>query len=84
VFRDKDLQTRAKQFGALAVLDKPIDIDDLRNTVNGFLHHLAEDRDSLSQVLHTLCYCKSMELHRHLGRGGQLSRVPCFATSHDC
>ena len=32
--RDKELQTKAKQFGALAVLDKPLDIDELRQIVS--------------------------------------------------
>jgi len=34
VFRDKDLQAKANQFGALAVLDKPLDLNELRETVN--------------------------------------------------
>jgi DNA-binding NtrC family response regulator len=50
VFRDKDLQARVKQFGALAVLDKPLDIDGLRKIVNSSLGHLTEARDSLSHV----------------------------------
>lgn len=49
-FRDKELQAKAKQFGALAVLDKPLDIDELREIVNNSLHHLTEDRNSLSHV----------------------------------
>jgi DNA-binding NtrC family response regulator len=47
VFRDKDLQAKAKSFGALAVLEKPLDIDDLRKIVNSSLHHLTEDRGQL-------------------------------------
>ena len=49
-FRDKDLQSRVKQFGALAVLDKPLDIDDLRKIVSSSLGHLTEERDNLSHV----------------------------------
>jgi AmiR/NasT family two-component response regulator len=49
-FRDRELQAKAKQFGALAVLDKPLDIGDLREIVNRSLHHLTGDRDSLSHV----------------------------------
>jgi DNA-binding NtrC family response regulator len=37
VFRDKELQAKANHFGALAVLDKPITIDDLREIVNSAL-----------------------------------------------
>ena len=50
VFRDKDLQVKAKQFGALAVLDKPLDIDELRQIVNTSLRLLTEDRDSFGIV----------------------------------
>ena len=46
-FRDRELQAKAKQFGALAVLDKPLDIDDLREIVNSSLHPLTEDRGQL-------------------------------------
>jgi CheY-like chemotaxis protein len=49
-FRDKELQVKAKQFGALAVLDKPLDIDELRQIVNTSLHDLTEDRDSFGSV----------------------------------
>jgi DNA-binding NtrC family response regulator len=49
-FRDRDLQVKAKQFGALAVLDKPIDIDELRQIVNTYLHPLTEDRDRFGIV----------------------------------
>jgi len=38
VFRDKELRVKAKQVGALAVLDKPLDIDELRQIVNTSLH----------------------------------------------
>jgi DNA-binding NtrC family response regulator len=48
VFGDKELQVKAKQFGALAVLDKPLDIDDLREIVNSALHPLPEDRGQLA------------------------------------
>jgi FixJ family two-component response regulator len=48
VFRDKDLQAKAKSFGALAVLDKPLDINDLREFVNRSLHLLTEEETSLS------------------------------------
>lgn len=50
VFGDKELQVKAKQFGALAVLDKPLDIDDLREIVNSSLHHLTEDQGQLVAV----------------------------------
>ena len=43
-FRDQELQAKALQFGALAVLDKPLDIDNLREIVNGSLHQLTEGR----------------------------------------
>ena len=49
-FRDRDLQVKAKRFGALAVLDKPIDIDELRQIVNTYLHPLTEDRDGFGIV----------------------------------
>jgi DNA-binding NtrC family response regulator len=49
-FRDKDLQVKVNQFGALAVLDKPLDVAELRQVVSTFLHHSAEDRDSLDIV----------------------------------
>jgi len=48
VFRDKDLRTKAKSFGALAVLDKPLDVDELREIVNRSLHLLTGVRASLS------------------------------------
>jgi len=50
VFRDNALQVKAKQFGALAVLDKPLDIDELRQIVNTSLRLLTEDRDSFGIV----------------------------------
>jgi CheY-like chemotaxis protein len=50
VLRDQALQVKAKQFGALAVLDKPIDIDELRRIVNTFLHDLTEAQDSFGIV----------------------------------
>jgi DNA-binding NtrC family response regulator len=43
-FRDKELQAKAIQFGALAVLDKPLDIDNLREIVNSSLHQLTGER----------------------------------------
>ncbi len=48
VFGDKELRVKAKQFGALAVLDKPLDIDNLREIVNSVLHPLPEDRGQLA------------------------------------
>jgi CheY-like chemotaxis protein len=36
-FGDDELHAKAHQLGALAVLDKPLDIDDLRDLVNGYL-----------------------------------------------
>ena len=50
VFRDKELQVKARQFGALTVLDKPLDVDELRQIVNTFMHHPMEDRDSFGSV----------------------------------
>jgi DNA-binding NtrC family response regulator len=50
VFRDKELYVKAKQFGALAVLDKPLDIDELRQIVNASLRYLTEERGSLGGV----------------------------------
>jgi DNA-binding response OmpR family regulator len=47
VLRDKELQAKVKQFGALAVLDKPLDIDDLREIVNSSLRR-TEARTSFS------------------------------------
>jgi CheY-like chemotaxis protein len=41
VSRDQELQAKANRFGALAVLEKPIDIDDLRETVDRSLRQLA-------------------------------------------
>jgi len=55
VYRDKGLQVKAKQFGALAVLEKPLDIDELRQIVNTFLHHLTVERDSLGSVSLSAC-----------------------------
>jgi DNA-binding NtrC family response regulator len=51
VFGDRELQVKAKQFGALAVLDKPLDIDELRQIVNTSLHHLTENRDSFGVAM---------------------------------
>jgi DNA-binding NtrC family response regulator len=48
VLGDKELQVKAKQFGALAVLDNSLDIDDLREIVNSALHPLPEDRGQLA------------------------------------
>jgi DNA-binding NtrC family response regulator len=48
VFRDKELQAKANHFGALAVLDKPLDIDDLRGIVNSSLHPLTEEGSTLA------------------------------------
>ena len=50
VYGDRELQTKAKQFGALAVLEKPLDIDELRQIVNRSLHYLTEDLSSLPYV----------------------------------
>jgi FixJ family two-component response regulator len=36
-FGDKELDAKAKQLGAIALLDKPLDIDYLRELVNEFL-----------------------------------------------
>jgi CheY-like chemotaxis protein len=47
---DKELQAKARQFGAVAVLDKPLDVDELRQIVNRCLHYLTEDFSSLSYV----------------------------------
>ena len=49
-FRDKELQVKAAQFGAVAVLDMPLDIDNLLEIVNGFLHRLTGQRDSMQQI----------------------------------
>ena len=49
-FRDKELQVKAAQFGAVAVLDMPLDIDNLLEIVNGFLHRLTGQRDSMPQI----------------------------------
>jgi DNA-binding response OmpR family regulator len=38
-FGDKELHIKAKQFDAVAVLDKPLDFDNLRDLVNSFLRH---------------------------------------------
>jgi CheY-like chemotaxis protein len=55
VFRDKELHAKAKQFGALAVLDKPLDIDELRQIVDASLHYLTKDRDCLGSVCLSAC-----------------------------
>jgi DNA-binding NtrC family response regulator len=52
VHGDQELQAKTKQFGALAVLDKPLDMDELRQIVNRFLHHLTEDR-AACRTLHS-------------------------------
>jgi DNA-binding NtrC family response regulator len=49
-FRDKELHVKAEQFGALAVLDNPLDIDNLRQIVNSFLHQLTGVRGSMPQI----------------------------------
>jgi len=43
VYGDKDLDAKTKQFGALAVLEKPLDMNDLRQVVNRSLHYLTEN-----------------------------------------
>lgn len=50
VYGDKELRAKAKQFGALAVLEKPLDIDELCQIVNRSLHYLTDDLDSLPYV----------------------------------
>ena len=49
-FRDMELHVKAEQFGALAVLDNPLEIDDLRQIVNSFLHQLTGARGSMPQI----------------------------------
>jgi len=50
VHRDHELQAKAKQFGALAVLDKPFDVGELRQIVNRSLHYLTKDWGPLLYV----------------------------------
>jgi CheY-like chemotaxis protein len=38
-FGDKELPAKARAFDAVAVLEKPIEMANLRNLVNSFLHH---------------------------------------------
>jgi DNA-binding NtrC family response regulator len=38
-FGEKELHVKARPFGAVAVLEKPIEMANLRDLVNGFLHH---------------------------------------------
>jgi len=47
-FGDKELPMKAKQFGALAMLDEPLDINDFRGTVNSALQALPEERGQLA------------------------------------
>ena len=49
-FGDKELQAKMKQFGALAMVDAPLDIDNLREIVNSSLDRLAEERGSTLRV----------------------------------
>jgi DNA-binding NtrC family response regulator len=49
-FRDKELQAKAIQFGAIAVLDKPLDIDNLREIVNSSLHQQTGERCSAADA----------------------------------
>ena len=49
-FREKELQARAVQFGALAVLDKPLDIDRLREIVNSSLHQPTGEQTGTPRV----------------------------------
>ena len=50
IYGDKELLAKAKQFGALAVVEKPLDMDDLRQIVNRSLRHLTADFASLPHV----------------------------------
>jgi DNA-binding NtrC family response regulator len=50
-YGDKKLQVKAKQFGALAMVDTPLDLDNLRQIVNSSLDRLAEERDSTPRML---------------------------------
>jgi DNA-binding NtrC family response regulator len=50
VYGDQALQAKARQFGALAVLEKPLEMDDLRQVVNRSLRHLTVDLASLPHV----------------------------------
>jgi DNA-binding NtrC family response regulator len=47
---DQELQAKARQFSALAVLEKPLELDDLRQIVNRSLGHLTADFASLPHV----------------------------------
>ncbi len=44
---DKELQVEARPFEAVAVLEKPIDMANLRDLVNSFLHHPTGERGGL-------------------------------------
>ena len=43
-FGDKELDVKARAFDAVAVLEKPIEIANLRDLVNRFLHHPAREQ----------------------------------------
>ena len=46
-FEDDDLDVKARQFGAVAVVDVPRDIDKLREMVNGLLRHPTREHGSI-------------------------------------
>ncbi len=41
-FADKELQVKKNQFDVVAMLEKPLDIDNLRELVKSYLHHPTE------------------------------------------
>jgi hypothetical protein len=49
-FRDEELHVKAEQFGALVVLDYPLDMDNLRQIVNSFLHQPIVAQGSMPQI----------------------------------
>jgi DNA-binding LytR/AlgR family response regulator len=50
VIRNQEVQARARRLGALAVLDKPLDVDDLRETVNSCFRRMTEGPAGLSNL----------------------------------
>jgi DNA-binding response OmpR family regulator len=46
-FGKEELRAKARPFDAVAVLEKPLDLDNLRDLVNSFLRHPTEEPDRL-------------------------------------
>ena len=51
-FGEKELHVKARPFDAVAVLEKPIDMANLRDLVNSFLHHPTGERSCVAADTH--------------------------------